>query len=72
MDHSYIKTAVYGPGSIFDNYHQAQAHLATLSHWCEECKQFKSAYIDAANLFHCETCKGASLQPIIKANSKQN
>ena len=71
MDNNFRKTVVFGPGSIFDNYLQAEAYAYTLSHWCPECNSSKSAYVDAASLLCCETCKKTLFQPIIRITTEK-
>lgn len=65
---NFQKTAVYGPGSIFNNYHEAEAHIVTLTHWCSTCNSFKSGYMHSTVLC-CEVCKSTLLQPTIRATT---
>ena len=63
---SYQKTIVYGNNSIFANYHQAEAHAATISHWCSKCKTFKSVGSMNGGKFICEICKNELSTPNIE------
>ena len=65
------KTIVFGPGSIFNNYHQAEAHGTTISHWCPSCLKYRSVYMDKESLLCCETCKNTSLQPEIRITTEK-